>query len=183
MFKRTLRIKSALTFVLAISLLCSGSFARGDDHWGGRRGNERGDRREGHWNDGHGDRYRYHDGGWYRSGWFGWEFAVAALAIGTMVELLPPNHTTVIVGETPYYYDGRVYYKQLPDNIYVVVQPPVVVSPQAQPADVLTINVPNARGGYTAVSLRRSGTGYVGPQGEYYTDVPSVDHLKALYGQ
>jgi hypothetical protein len=66
----------------------------------------------------------------------------------------------------------------LPNGAYVVVQPPQ----QVQPLGVLTINVPNSRGGYTAVNLSRSGGGYVGPQGEYYPNTPSVEQLRALYG-
>ncbi len=35
----------------------------------------------------------------------------------------------------------------------------------------------------TAVTLKRAGTGYVGPQGEYYSDNPTVEQLKVLYGK
>jgi WXXGXW repeat (2 copies) len=45
-----------------------------------------------------------------------------------------------------------------------------------------TINVPNAQGGYTAVVIKQSGDGYVGPQGEYYSQFPSVTQLQVVYG-
>jgi len=45
-----------------------------------------------------------------------------------------------------------------------------------------TVNIPNAQGGYTAVVIQQSGTGYVGPQGEYYPQFPSVAQLQAMYG-
>lgn len=47
--------------------------------------------------------------------------------------------------------------------------------------DSFTVNIPNSKGGYTAVSLKRSGSGYTGPQGEYYPDFPRVDQLRAMY--
>ena len=43
------------------------------------------------------------------------------------MESLPPRHTVVVVEDTTYYYDDTVYYRQLPDGVYVVVQPPVRV--------------------------------------------------------
>lgn len=46
-----------------------------------------------------------------------------------------------------------------------------------------TVNVPNPRGNYTAVTLKRSGAGFIGPQGEYYTEFPSVEQLRAMYAK
>jgi len=132
MLKQTLRFRSALVLALGLSLVCSGAFAQRDDNRGDQRGNNGGDRRESNQKDNRrdnqsynrGSRYHYRDGRWYSRGWFGWEFAVAALTIGAIVETLPPQHTTVVVENTPYYYDNSVYYRQLPDGAYVVVQPP-----------------------------------------------------------
>ena len=55
---------------------------------------------------------------------------------------------------------------------------PVVVAPD----DTVVINVPNDNGSYTPVTLRRMGGSYVGPRGEYYITLPTVDQLKAVYG-
>lgn len=49
--------------------------------------------------------------------------------------------------------------------------------------ETVTINIPNERGGYTAVVLTRSGKGFVGPQGEFYFGHPTVEQLKILYGK
>jgi len=49
-------------------------------------------------------------------------------------------------------------------------------------SDTVTVSVPNAKGGYTAVKLVKRDGGYIGPQGEYYSGHPTVDQLKALYG-
>ena len=173
MLKKLLKFKVALVMLLMLTLFCPAVFARGDDrgHYGGYR-------------------HYYHDGGWYRPGWFGFGIAVSALTIGALIMSLPPRHTTVIVGGVPYYYDNQYYYRQLSDGSYVVVEPPVVVqaaSPvmvQTVPAvaEASTVNIPNSRGGFTSVTLRRSGNGYVGPQGEYYAQYPTVQQLQLMYG-
>lgn len=91
-----------------------------------------------------------------------------------------------------------------------VIQPPAVVLPPAQPVqsaavpvqappgpaqssvtaaqtpgsdDVFTINVPNSKGDYTGVTIKRSGNGFVGPQGEFYPEFPKVDQLKLMYAK
>jgi len=65
---------------------------------------------------------------------------------------------------------------------------PVVVAPAPMPqttyaGDTVTVNVPNSNGSYTAVVLKRSGNGYVGPQGEYYEQIPTTEQLQAMYGK
>jgi len=47
--------------------------------------------------------------------------------------------------------------------------------------DDFTVNVPNDQGGYTAMIIKKSGDGYIGPQGEYYTSFPSVYQLQTVY--
>ena len=140
MLRQFLKFRPVFTLVLGLSLVCSGAFAqghgnqgdrkedkRGDsrgDNRGDNRRNDRGDQRGNNWGDHHGDRYHYREGRWYGRGWFGWEFAISALAIGAMVESLPPNSSVIVVGDTSYYYDNSRYYRQLPDGAYVVVQSP-----------------------------------------------------------
>ena len=171
----------ALILGLALAVPCSDAFAQshgGGHGWGG------------------GERHYYRDGSWYRHGWFGFDIAVSALAIGAIIDSLPPRYTTVVVAGIPYYYYDHYYYRPYPYGGYVVVQPPAIAQPvavvpqaatmmQAEPQthDLSTINIPNSRGGYTAVTLRRSGDGFVGPQGEYYSDNPTVEQLKVLYGK
>ncbi len=48
--------------------------------------------------------------------------------------------------------------------------------------DSFTVNVPNAQGGYTSIVIKQSGGGYIGPQGEYYSQFPSVSQLQVVYG-
>jgi hypothetical protein len=177
MLKQVLRFRVVLVILLILTLFCPGAFARGDDR-GGSRGYSRVDTR----GYDRGDRHYYRDGRWYRHGWFGFDIVVAALAIGALIDALPPQHTIVVVQGTPYYYGDNHYYRQVPNGGYVVVSPPVLAPPPVQTQETVTINIPNSRGGYTAVVLRRAGYGFLGPQGEYYADSPTVDQLRALYG-
>ena len=96
-----------------------------------------------------------------------------------------------------------------PAIVQTVVQPAVVTAPntapsiqaaapasaktaventsQAAPAtnaeDSFTVNIPNSKGTYTPVTLKRSGNGFVGPQGEYYPQFPSIEQLKVMYAK
>ncbi|MDE2027958.1 MAG: hypothetical protein KGK03_07360 [Candidatus Omnitrophica bacterium] len=63
----------------------------------------------------------------------------------------------------------------------VAVQPAVPTTTYA--GDTVTVNIPNSTGGYTAVVLKRTGNGYIGPQGEYYDQIPSTEQLQAMYGR
>ena len=175
MLKQVLKFRVVLVSLLMLTLFCPAVFAREDDR-GGNRGSSRGDSR----GYDRGRSHYYRDGRWYERGWFGFSFVVSALAIGAFIDSLPPRHTTVVVEGTPYYHDDSYYYRQLPQGGYVVVPEPVIV--QSQIPETSTVNIPNSRGGYTSVTLRRSGNGFVGPQGEYYPNFPSVEQLRTMYG-
>lgn len=173
---------------LVLALSCSNAFA-----WGHRG-------------------YYWHGDRWWGPGWFGFDVAVSALAIGAMVEALPRGYATVVVNGAPYYYYDNVYYRpyaggyvvvQEPINTYQVVQSPGVVESaapvvqtqatvaestasygiSANTEEEFTVNIPNARGGYTPVTLRRSGNGFIGPQGEFYPEFPKISLLKVMYGK
>ena len=176
MIKQILRFRILIVVCLVLALFCSDALA-----WGG------------------GGRHYYNGGRWYRHGWLGFDIAVSALTIGALIESMPPRYSTVVVGGVPYYYYDGVYCRPYPRGGYVVVPQPVMAMPEAAPvvvtapppaiqpqtqiSDSVTVNIPNLRGGYTAVTLKRSGNGFVGPQGEYYTEFPNVEQLKVMYGK
>jgi hypothetical protein len=109
---------------------------------------------------------------------------------------------TFVLEGVPYYYYNGEYYTPDGDELVVVAPPvdnPAAVSNEVessgstapakaepkvaqQSAETITVNVPNVRGGFTPVQLVKKDKGYVGPQGEYYPDHPTVDELKVLYG-
>lgn len=181
MKKDTMKLKAVLVLCLLPALLCQEAYAFGS----GRPDNHRGRG---------GEKYYYKGDRWYRHGWLGLDIAVSALALGALVDSLPPRHTKIVVRNEPYYYYDNVYYRPYEYGGYIVVPPPAaiqpvivnpapVIQPQPQAPDLLTVNIPNSRGGYTPVSLRRYGSGFIGPQGEYYPEHPTVAQLRVLYGK
>jgi hypothetical protein len=42
--------------------------------------------------------------------------------------------------------------------------------------------ITNSNGSQTSVSLQKSGPGFVGPRGEYYTNMPTEKQLRIVYG-
>ncbi|MDD5669614.1 MAG: DUF6515 family protein [Candidatus Omnitrophica bacterium] len=184
-----------LLVVIGLSLICAlpagEAFARGE---GGRRHDDRpaivAPRR-------HdtivvrNEQYHYRDGRFFRRNFFGFFFPVPP-PFGAVVAVLPVGHTTVMVGGYPYYYYDRVYYKPCPSGYMVVAEPRVnttVIYSQPAPVqteiiseDTISVLVPNVNGSYTSVKLVKRNNGYVGPQGEYYPEHPTIAQLKVLYG-
>ena len=131
------------------------------------------------------------------------EYVVVNAPVGAVVTTIPTGYQAVMMNGATYYSVNGVNYVQVANgyqvvavpgavNVATVVSPavPVMVAPPASPQpmaspsdDTFTINIPNGHGTYTAVNLRRSGSGFVGPQGEFYTEFPRVDQLKAMYGR
>ena len=157
-----------------------------------------------------GGRYYYHGGRWYNNGWFWLGAGATALALGAIVASLPPHYGTVYYEGAPYYYYDGIYYRPCPSGYVVVQAPPApgqvfvqqpvtaaqpVASAPVQNVNVaqepapsaqgepFTVNVPNYKGGYTPVTLTRSGSGFIGPQGEYYKEFPKIKQLKEMYGK
>ena len=127
--------------------------------------------------------------------------------IGAVVTTIPSGPQPVIVEGVPYYTINGVTYMYTTYGYQVVPQPRVIVVNSQPPEqrvtvvapaggavaaqgtaaagadDAFTVNLPNAKGGYTPVTLRRSGNGFTGPQGEYYTEFPRIEQLKAMYAK
>jgi hypothetical protein len=51
----------------------------------------------------------------------------------------------------------------------------------AKPIDEFVVNIPKGNGEYTTVRLKKTKDGYIGPQGELYSEFPKVEQLKAMY--
>ncbi|MDE2222221.1 MAG: hypothetical protein KGK03_04025 [Candidatus Omnitrophica bacterium] len=138
------------------------------------------------WSDG--IRYHYCGGVYYT--YASGDYMLVNPPAGAFVNAIPPDFHPVVINGITYYTDQGIYYV-LTARGYQVVAPPVVEQPQvltpppAPPTsygqDSFTVNVPNNSGGYTTVVVKRSGKGYVGPQGEYYAEFPKVSELKAMY--
>ena len=84
----------------------------------------------------------------------------------------------------PDYIDGPLVFSSMtPITPTPVTTQPIIQSPSplvTQPAEI-TVNIPNIHGGYNAVVIRKSGDGFVGPQGEYYPEFPKIFQLQMKY--
>jgi hypothetical protein len=129
-------------------------------------------------------RYHYYNGRFYRPALFGLGFFVVAAPIGAIVTVLPVGYTIIRVGGVTYYYYDNVYYTACPSGYVVVQAPPAAVgAPPAAAVGEMVINIPNSDGTYTPVKIVKHNSGYIGPQGEYYPQHPTVEQLKLLYGK
>ena len=100
----------------------------------------------------------------------------------------PPMHRRVV--PSPWYH--RPVHVMPPHRGVVIVPPPVVIQPQPPviapcPAPVIQqgaveVWITNSNGSRTSVRLTREGPWYVGPRGEYYTDMPTNEQLRVVYG-
>ena len=150
-----------------------------------------------------GVRYFYYDGLYYTYVGDG-DYIVVNPPIGAYVMAIPPDFQPLSINGRIYYANDGVYYILTEHHGYKLVEPPVVyakppvvveqppqvivqapapvvVAPPVDTQDAFPVNVPNNAGGYTTVLIKKSGNGYVGPQGEFYASFPSVSQLKAMY--
>jgi len=124
-----------------------------------------------------GTRYYYDDGLYYN--YVGGDYVVVSPPSGAVVSSIPSDFKPVSVNGTIYYMDNGIYYIHTPSGYQVVTQP----VQSAPAANAFTVNIPNNGGGYTSVVLKRSGNGFVGPQGEFYSQFPNVSQLRSMYGR
>ena len=140
-----------------------------------------------------GTRYYYYDGLYYAYVGDG-DYVLVNPPMGAFVNVIPPDFQPVSINGRIYYTNNGVYYiltehhgyKVVPQPVVYTEPPPVVMSQPEQvivtaqaPApvygqDTFPINIPNGNGSYTTVVIKKSGNGYVGPQGEFYAQFPTV---------
>lgn len=143
--------------------------------------------------------YYYWEGEYYRRE-ANKKYIVVNPPVGTVVTAIPANYQTVIIDGNPYYIVNGVTYIYTSSGYQVVPTPKTIVVNNAvepvplpqqisqipatiNPNEAFTVNIPNQRGSYTSVILKRSGNGFIGPQGEYYSEFPKIDQLKVMYGK
>ncbi len=142
-------------------------------------------------------RFYFSNGVYYRRDLRG--YVAVEPPFGAVVREIPPYYNVVVINRTTYYtYDG-IYYQYTPQGYMVVQQPtPMVLTTVLPPApmpapmpvtaasiapdNAYTVNIPETNGSYTSVLIKRSATGFTGPQGEFYPEFPKIDQLKVMYG-
>lgn len=145
---------------------------------------------------GGGRRYHYYDGVYYNQ--IGTTYVVVPPPSGAVVNVIPSDYQPVVINGRTYYTNNGVYYQYTSSGYQVVPQPvqiiesPAVVSAPApqvinasggEELDSFTVNIPDDKGGYVSVIVKRSGSGFIGPQGEFYSEFPKVAQLKAMYAK
>lgn len=138
------------------------------------------------------DSYYYGAGLYYRAGAGG--YLIVPAPAGAVLKELPRGAQQVLVGDTLGYvvngvtYRKTVYgYEVMPPPAVTAAPPVSVTAPETPPPaatnNMFTVNIPHNKGGFTPVQIRRSGTNFLGPQGEIYTEFPRVEQLKLMYGK
>lgn len=114
-------------------------------------------------------------------------YVVVPAPRGAIVPILPEPYKVIPYQNTNYYYYNNTYYVQQPSGYAVVTPPTQVVSSNPQsieaPEKTVVVPVPNPNGSYIPVTLQKYSDGYVGPNGEFYPDYPTIDQLKAMYAK
>jgi hypothetical protein len=129
--------------------------------------------------------YYYCDGVYYSPAGQG-RYIVVPPPVGAIVKTIPPDYSPMVLNGVTYYTDHDTFYVYTPQGYQVVPAPQIVTNryaPVLSEAEIVVVSVPNDKGTYTDVTLKRSGEGFVGPQGEFYKEFPKVSQLKIMYGK
>ena len=136
-----------------------------------------------------GERYHYHDGVFYHKERH--HYRAIPAPVGARITHLPHGFRSFYVDGVPYYTYNDVYYQHTPKGYEVINKPYSKRAKRAKVAnkhgnseleDSITLSIRNREGGYFSITVKPSGDGYIGPQGEYYDEFPKMEHLKMIYG-
>jgi hypothetical protein len=99
-------------------------------------------------------------------------------SVGSLVDSLPEDHSSVIINGLTYAVYQDVFYLQTTSR-YQVIDP----STLAPNSGSFTIDLINTDGQDTQIQMQAQYNGYIGPQGEFYPQFPSIQQLQAMYVQ
>ena len=142
------------------------------------------------------DPYYYHEGNYFRPAPGGYVVVPAPVVQQQPVMVVPAPPSVVYATPAPVVQASQPVIFASPGPVVQASQPVIyapsgpqqvptqqtTVQPSGNAPDV-TVNIPNDKGAYTPVSMKRSGSGFVGPQGEFYPEFPRVENLKLMYGR
>ncbi len=98
-------------------------------------------------------------------------------SIGDFVDRLPAGYLAVIINKVTYAVYQDVFYKQVFSE-YQVVDPFTLVFNRS-----FSIGILNSGGTYTQIQMNTVVNGFIGPQGEFYSQFPSIQQLQAMYAR
>jgi hypothetical protein len=112
------------------------------------------------------------------------EYLPVTAPVGAIVGSIPSSCSTQVINGINYYVNNGIYFTLTSEGYRVVQGPAEQPGPSSIDADQnsFVVNIPNASGGYTAIKLTQSDKGYLGPQGEFYSQFPSIMQLRSMYG-
>lgn len=76
----------------------------------------------------------------------------------------------------------QVVYPPVERQVVIEHAPVVAVKAPVVEASTIAVWITNSNGSRTSVQLTREGPWYVGPRGEYYTEMPTNEQLRVVYG-
>ncbi|MBN1585924.1 MAG: hypothetical protein JW937_00670 [Candidatus Omnitrophica bacterium] len=79
-------------------------------------------------------------------------------------------------------YRNRIQVIKTVEPIYQLQDCNVVRRQRSGLNRTVVINIPNDNGSFTPVTLQQENGVYIGPRGEQYLNMPTLDQLKAVYG-
>jgi hypothetical protein len=97
----------------------------------------------------------------------------------------PWGHRPVHMGPPVVMYPPvvRVIHPPVIRGVVVEPAPPIVIRTPVPVEEIaITVWVTNSNGSRTSVRLTRDGPWYVGPRGEYYSELPTNEQLRVVYG-
>ncbi|MBL8013238.1 MAG: hypothetical protein JNN05_05265 [Candidatus Omnitrophica bacterium] len=128
--------------------------------------------------------YYYNDGQFYVAS--GGQLVDAYPPMGAVIMRLPEDRAEVLMGGDNYYVYAGVFYQRYGSGYRVSVPPfssdasnGVLITSRQN----VTVRLPRENGGYKEIYLMATSDGYKGPQGEVYTEFPSIDQLQEMYGE
>jgi len=102
-------------------------------------------------------------------------YNAAPPSIGAFVDGLPAGYLTVVINDETYAVYQGVFYKRTFSG-YEVVDPTTLID-----NGPFTISILNNDGGYTQIQMDVGNNGFIGPQGEFYAQFPSIQQLQTMY--
>lgn len=133
-----------------------------------------------------GAKFFVHGGVYYK--WNGRDYVVVKAPIGMVVSTLPPGYEVETLNGSRYYSFQGVYYRRVNQGYLVVNEPvPVIIQPMptinARANTPTTVWIANPNGSQTPVEITPNNSGqWIGPKGEYYTELPTEAQLRPVYG-
>jgi len=185
MKKSTVNTNFGLFALICVLLVGSVADVFAGGHWGGHGGRFGGARWGGYYNScnwGVGWGHPYYYGNYYGYPDYGYPYntVVVETPVVRTTTVVTKVHDTITKDQNEPTANAKPQ-TQADKKLEIVPGDTSAVNGQTSIGDTATIYVPNSAGRFTPVKLVKHGSGYTGPQGEFYPHSPTVAQLRVLY--